>query len=123
MTWLASNLYRHLVSAATGAAVQCCNSRGDVERIVNRLGPARVFDLRVSHGAGFLQRARQHYQALHRASAHCGRARSGLAGRVSRNRFVRGEGRTPRQRGADWLERFWMWRNTEVLSFVRWLRD
>ena len=51
MTWAASNLYRHLVSAATGAAVQCCNSRGDVERIVNRLGPARVYLIgEASHG-------------------------------------------------------------------------
>ena len=42
------------------------------------------------------------------------------------NRFVRGEGDDGDANTAlSGFERFpaWMWRNTEVLSFVRWLRE
>ena len=129
MTWLASNLYRHLVSAATGAAVQCCNSRQDVERLVNRLGPARIYLIgEASHGTQDFYNVRasitKHLIEHRGLNAVALEADWPDAYRV--NRFVRGEGPDADANTAlSGFERFpaWMWRNTEVLSFVRWLRD
>lgn len=129
MTWPSSNLYRHLVSAATSAAVQCCNSREDVERIITRLGPARVYLIgEASHGTQDFYNVRAtitKYLIEHRRlSAVALEADWPDAYRV--NRFVRGAGPDVDANAAlSGFERFpaWMWRNTEVLSFVRWLRD
>ena len=129
MTWRESNLYRHLVSAATGAAVQCCNSREDVERIVNRLGPARVYLIgEASHGTQDFYNVRasitKHLIEHQGLTAVALEADWPDAYRV--NRFVRGEGRDADANTAlSGFERFpsWMWRNTEILSFVRWLRE
>ncbi len=129
MTWPSSNLYRHLVSAATSAAVQCCNSREDVKRIVNRIGPARVYLIgEASHGTQDFYNVRAtitKYLIEHRGlSAVALEADWPDTYRV--NRFVRGEGPDADANAAlSGFERFpaWMWRNTEVLSFVRWLRD
>ncbi len=124
-----SNLYRHLVSAATGAAVQCCNSREDVERIVNRLGPAGVYLIgEASHGTQDFYNVRasitKHLIEHQGVTAVALEADWPDAYRV--NRFVRGEGPDADANAAlSGFERFpsWMWRNTEVLSFVRWLRE
>jgi erythromycin esterase-like protein len=129
VTWAESNLYRHLVSAATGAAVQCCNSREDVERIVKRLGPARVYLIgEASHGTQDFYNVRasitKHLIEHQGLTAVALEADWPDAYRV--NRFVRGEGRDADANTAlSGFERFpsWMWRNTEVLSFVRWLRE
>ena len=129
MTWLSSNLYRHLVSAASAAAVEIFNTREDVERIVNRLGPARTYLLgEASHGTQDFYNARasitKHLIEHHGLTAIALEADWPDAYRV--NRFVRGEGPDSDANSAlAGFERFpaWMWRNTEVLSFVRWLRD
>jgi erythromycin esterase-like protein len=109
--------------------VQCCNSRGDFERIVNRLGPARVYLLgEASHGTQDFYNVRasitKHLIEHRWLSAVALEADWPDAYRV--NRFVRGEGPDADANAAlSGFERFpgWMWRNTEVLSFVRWLRD
>jgi len=129
VTWNQSNLSRHLVSAATGAAVQCCNSREDFERIVNRLGPARVYLIgEASHGTQDFYNVRasitKHLIEHRGLSAVALEADWPDAYRV--NRFVRGEGPDADANAAlSGFGRFpaWMWRNTEVLSFVRWLRE
>lgn len=129
MTWLSSNLYRHLVSAARAAAVETYNTREDVERIVNRLGPARIYLIgEASHGTQDFYNVRAsitkyliEHQGLNAVALE---ADWPDAYRV--NRFVRGEGPDADANSAlAGFERFpaWMWRNTEVLSFVRWLRD
>ena len=124
-----SNLYRHLVASATSAAVQCCNSREDVQRIVSRLGPARVYLIgEASHGTQDFYNVRasitKHLIEHHGLRAVALEADWPDAYRV--NRFVRGEGPDADANAAlSGFERFpsWMWRNTEVLSFVRWLRE
>lgn len=129
MTWRESNLYRHLVSAATAAAVPCCNSREDFERIVNQLGPARVYLIgEASHGTQDFYNVRasitKHLIEHQGLTAVALEADWPDAYRV--NRFVRGEGRDADANTAlSGFERFpsWMWRNTEILSFVRWLRE
>ena len=129
MTWLSSNLSRHLVSAARAAAVETYNTREDVERIVNRLGPARAYLIgEASHGTQDFYNVRASitkYLIEHKGlSAVALEADWPDAYRV--NRFVRGEGPDSDANTAlAGFERFpaWMWRNTEVLSFVRWLRE
>ena len=129
MTWLSSNLYRHLVSAARAAAVETYNTREDVERLVHRLGPARIFLIgEASHGTQDFYNVRasitKHLIEHQGLSAVALEADWPDAYRV--NRFVRGEGPDADANTAlTGFERFpaWMWRNTEVLSFVRWLRE
>ena len=129
MTWLSSNLYRHLVSAARAAAVETFNTRADVERIVKRLGPARTYLIgEASHGTQDFYNVRasitKHLIEHQGLSAVALEADWPDAYRV--NRFVRGEGPDADANAAlAGFERFpaWMWRNTEVLSFVRWLRE
>ena len=109
--------------------MQCCNSRGDVERIVNRLGPARVYLIgEASHGTQDFYNVRasitKHLIEHQGLTAVALEADWPDAYRV--NRFVRGEGPDADANTAlSGFERFpsWMWRNTEILSFVRWLRD
>jgi erythromycin esterase-like protein len=127
--WLSSNLFRHLVASARGAALQLQGTtRETVARIIDRLPPARVFMLgEASHGTHDFYHFRtcitKHLIEKHGLTAVAIEGDWPDAYRV--NRFVRGEGPDQDANAAlSGFERFpsWMWRNTEVLSFVRWLR-
>ena len=95
----------------------------------NRLGPARVYLIgEASHGTQDFYHLRasitKHLIEHHGLTAVAVEADWPDAYRV--NRFVRGEGPDADANTAlSGFERFpsWMWRNTEVLSFVRWLRE
>lgn len=129
MTWMSSNLYRHLVASASAAAVEVRPTRGDIDAIIERLGPARVFLIgEASHGTHDFYHHRtcltKQLIERHGLTAVAWEADWPDAYRV--NRFVRGEGPDVDANSAlSGFERFpsWMWRNTEVLSFVRWLRE
>ncbi|MGH9219694.1 MAG: erythromycin esterase family protein, partial [Vicinamibacterales bacterium] len=130
MTWLSSNLYRHLVAAARSNAMEVHDAtRPDIARIIDRLQPAKYYLLgEASHGTQDFYHFRcgltKHLIEHHDLTAVAVEADWPDAYRV--NRFVRGEGPDQDANAAlSGFERFpsWMWRNTEVLSFVRWLRE
>ena len=130
MTWLSSNLYRHLVAAARSNAMEVHDAtRPDIARIIDRLQPAKYYLLgEASHGTQDFYHFRcgltKHLIEHHDLTAVAVEADWPDAYRV--NRFVRGEGPDQDANSAlSGFERFpsWMWRNTEVLSFVRWLRE
>jgi erythromycin esterase-like protein len=129
VTWPSSNLYRHLVASARGAAQPFNASRQDLKDLLKRSSPATAILIgEASHGT-------QDFYHLRASITKCLIQHHGLtavaveadwpdAYRV--NRFVRGEGTDGDANTAlSGFERFpsWMWRNTEVLSFVRWLRE
>jgi erythromycin esterase-like protein len=127
--WLSSNLFRHLVTSARGAALQLQGTtRETVARIIDRLPQGRVFMIgEASHGTHDFYHFRtcitKHLIEKHGLNAVAIEGDWPDAYRV--NRFVRGEGPDLDANAAlSGFERFpsWMWRNTEVLSFVRWLR-
>ena len=103
-------------------------SRENVARVIDRLLPARVFMLgEASHGTHDFYHFRscitKHLIEKYGLNAVAIEGDWPDAYRV--NRFVRGEGPDQDANAAlSGFERFpgWMWRNTEVLSFVRWLR-
>ncbi|HEX6164327.1 MAG TPA: erythromycin esterase family protein [Vicinamibacterales bacterium] len=129
MTWPSSNLYRHLVNSARSCARPFNESREDLCAILDPLSSASAILIgEASHGT-------QDFYHLRASLTKCLIQYHGLtavaveadwpdAYRV--NRFVRGEGADGDANTAlSGFERFpaWMWRNTEVLSFVRWLRE
>lgn len=130
MGWLSSNLFRHLVASAQAAALQIDGAtRDNVAKIIERLPPARVFMLgEATHGTHDFYHFRTCFTKY--LIEHQGLSAVAIEGdwpdayRV--NRFVRGESPDQDANAAlSGFERFpsWMWRNTEILSFVRWLRD
>jgi erythromycin esterase-like protein len=129
MTQPSSNLYRHLVSSARSAAYAFHGTRTGVARLLHRMSGAGVFLLgEASHGTQDFYHLRatitKHLIEHRGLTAVAVEADWPDAYRV--NRFVRGEGPDADANAAlSGFERFpaWMWRNTEVLSFVRWLRD
>jgi erythromycin esterase-like protein len=130
VTWLSSNLYRHLVASARSNAMEVHDAtRPDIARIIDRLQPAKYYLLgEASHGTQDFYHFRcgltKHLIEHHDLTAVAVEADWPDAYRV--NRFVRGEGPDQDANAAlSGFERFpsWMWRNTEVLSFVRWLRE
>jgi erythromycin esterase-like protein len=130
VTWLSSNLYRHLVAAARAGAMEIHGAtRPDIERILHRVRPAKYYLLgEASHGTQDFYHFRscitKHLIEHQGLTAVAVEADWPDAYRV--NRFVRGDGPDQDANAAlSGFERFpsWMWRNTEVLSFVRWLRD
>jgi erythromycin esterase-like protein len=130
VSWPSSNLFRHLVAAAKASALELDGAtRETVAQILGRLGPARVFLLgEASHGTHDFYHFRscitKYLIERHGLNAVAIEGDWPDAYRV--NRFVRGEGADHDASAAlSGFERFpaWMWRNTEVLSFVRWLRD
>ena len=130
MTWLSSNLYRHLVATARSSAMEVHDAtRPDIARIIDRLRPAKYYLFgEASHGTHDFYHFRcgltKHLIEHHGLTAVAVEADWPDAYRV--NRFVRGEGPDQDANAAlGGFERFpsWMWRNTEVLSFVRWLRE
>ena len=130
MSWLSSNLYRHLVAAARNAAMQVHGAtRENVERILERFPPARVFLIgEASHGTHDFYHFRTCITKylIERQGLTAVAIEGDWPDAYRVNRFVRGEGPDQDANAAlSGFERFpsWMWRNTEVLSFVRWLRD
>jgi erythromycin esterase-like protein len=129
VTWPSSNLYRHLVNSARACARPFSESREDICKLLDPYGSASAILIgEASHGT-------QDFYHLRASLTKCLIQYHGLtavaveadwpdAYRV--NRFVRGEGADGDANTAlSGFERFpgWMWRNTEVLSFVRWLRE
>jgi erythromycin esterase-like protein len=129
VTWPSSNLYRHLVSSAQAVAHPFNSSREDLGALLDRCGAASAVLLgEASHGTQDFYHLRvnitKHLIQHHGLNAVAVEADWPDAYRV--NRFVRGEGPDGDANTAlSGFERFpaWMWRNTEVLSFVRWLRE
>ena len=129
MTWPSSNLYRHLVNAARVTAQPFNAAREDLSALLERFGSASAVLIgEASHGT-------QDFYHLRASITKCLIQHHGLtavaveadwpdAYRV--NGFVRGGSIDGDANTAlSGFERFpsWMWRNTEVLSFVRWLRE
>jgi erythromycin esterase-like protein len=129
VTWPSSNLYRHLVSSAQAVAQPFNATRDDLSALLQRTASAQIVLLgEASHGTQDFYHLRasitKHLIQHHGLTAVAVEADWPDAYRV--NRFVRGEGRDADANSAlSGFERFpsWMWRNTEVLSFVRWLRE
>lgn len=129
MTWPSSNLYRHLVSSARSAAQPLHDTREELAGLFERAGTAPICLIgEASHGTQDFYHLRagitKHLIEYHGLTAVAVEADWPDAYRV--NRFVRGEGVDADANAAlSGFERFpaWMWRNTEVLSFVRWLRE
>ncbi|HYB93817.1 MAG TPA: erythromycin esterase family protein [Vicinamibacterales bacterium] len=129
MTWPSSNLYKHLVAEARSAAQPFHAVGKDLQRLVERIGSSPVIMLgEASHGTQDFYHLRasitKHLIEHHGLTAIAVEADWPDAYRV--NRYVRGQGVDADANAAlSGFERFpaWMWRNTEVLSFVRWLRE
>jgi erythromycin esterase-like protein len=127
--WPSRNLYRHLTSSARSAALPYHATGRDHAALFERIRPGRVYMLgEASHGTQDFYHLRasitKYLIEHHGVNAVAVEADWPDAYRV--NRFVRGEGSDQDANSAlAGFERFpsWMWRNTEVLSFVRWLRD
>jgi erythromycin esterase-like protein len=129
VTWPSSNLYRHLASSARAVAQPFNATRDDFAALPESLAAAPVVLIgEASHGTQDFYHLRacitKHLIQHHGLTAVAVEADWPDAYRV--NRFVRGEGPDGDANTAlAGFERFpaWMWRNTEVLSFVRWLRE
>jgi erythromycin esterase-like protein len=129
VTWPSSNLYRHLVSSARSAAQPFYETREEIGALLGGAASASVVLMgEASHGTQDFYHLRasitKHLIQHHGLTAVAVEADWPDAYRV--NRFVRGEGADGDANTAlSGFERFpaWMWRNTEVLSFVRWLRE
>lgn len=129
MTWPSSNLYRHLAASVRAAARPFNAAREDLAELPERITSASAVLIgEASHGTQDFYHLRacitKHLIQQHGLTAVAVEADWPDAYRV--NRFVRGEGTAGDANTAlSGFERFpaWMWRNTEVLSFVRWLRE
>ena len=129
MTLPARNLYRHLASSARSVARPFQATRQDHEALLDRFASASIVLLgEASHGTQDFYHLRasitKYLIEHHGLTAVAVEADWPDAYRV--NRFVRGDGPDQDANSAlSGFERFpaWMWRNTEVLSFVRWLRE
>ncbi|HWI16534.1 MAG TPA: erythromycin esterase family protein [Vicinamibacterales bacterium] len=123
------HLTRHLIAAARSAARPFHSTWDDHAAMLARLKPASITLLgEASHGTQDFYHLRasitKYMIEHHGLTAVAVEADWPDAYRV--NRFVRGEGPDQDANTAlSGFERFpsWMWRNTEVLSFVRWLRE
>jgi erythromycin esterase-like protein len=122
-------LYRHLIASARSAAQPFQARWQDHNVLLERVKAARVVLIgEASHGTQDFYHLRasitKHLIEYHGLNAVAVEADWPDAYRV--NRYVRGEGPDQDANSAlSGFERFpaWMWRNTEVLSFVRWLRE
>lgn len=129
MNWPASNLYRHLITSARAAARPFHATRKDHAALLDDARTARIVLLgEASHGTQDFYHLRasitKYLIEHHGFTAVAVEADWPDAYRV--NRFVRAEGPDQDANSAlSGFERFpsWMWRNTEVLSFARWLRE
>jgi erythromycin esterase-like protein len=129
VTWPSSNLYRHLAASVRAAARPFNAAREDLAELPERITSASAVLIgEASHGTQDFYHLRacitKHLIQQHGLTAVAVEADWPDAYRV--NRFVRGEGTAGDANTAlSGFERFpaWMWRNTEVLSFVRWLRE
>jgi erythromycin esterase-like protein len=129
VTWPSSNLYRHLAASVRAAARPFNAAREDLAELPERITSASAVLIgEASHGTQDFYHLRacitKHLIQQHGLTAVAVEADWPDAYRV--NRFVRGEGTDGDANTAlSGFERFpaWMWRNTEVLSFVRWLRE
>jgi erythromycin esterase-like protein len=129
VTWPSSNLYRLLIASARSAAQPFHATWKDHAALLDRIKSARVILLgEASHGTQDFYHLRasitKYLIEHHGLTAVAVEADWPDAYRV--NRFVRGQGPDHDANAAlSGFERFpsWMWRNTEVLSFVRWLRE
>jgi erythromycin esterase-like protein len=129
VTWPSSNLYRHLVSSARAAAQPFHATRSDMNGLSHGLESAPIVLFgEASHGTQNFYHLRagitKHLVEHHGLTAVAVEADWPDAYRA--NRFVRGESADLDANAAlSGFERFpsWLWRNTEVLSFIRWLRE
>jgi erythromycin esterase-like protein len=129
VTWPSSNLYRHLIASARSVAQPFNATRDDLTALLDRAAAAQIILIgEASHGTQDFYHLRasitKHLIQHHGLTGVAVEADWPDAYRV--NRFVRGEGPDVDANTAlSGFERFpsWMWRNTEVLSFVRWLRE
>ena len=129
MTWPSSKLYRHLTASARASAEPFHADSGGHGALLERLGSPSVMLIgEASHGTQDFYHLRasitKHLIEHHGLDAIAVEADWPDAYRV--NRFVRGQGvDLDANEALSGFQRFpsWMWRNTEVLSFVRWLRE
>jgi erythromycin esterase-like protein len=129
VTWPSSNLYRHLVASARAAAEPFHPMRKELAGLPDALMSAPIVLIgEASHGTQNFYHLRanitKHLIEHHGITAVAVEGDWPDADRV--NRFVRGDGPDADANAAlSGFERFpsWMWRNTEVLSFVKWLRE
>jgi erythromycin esterase-like protein len=124
-----SHLYRHLASSVSSAARPFNAAPQDFADLPERITSASTISIgEASHGTQDFYHLRasitKYLVQHHGLSAVAVEADWPDAYRV--DRYVRGESEDSDANTAlSGFERFpaWMWRNTEVLSFVRWLRE
>jgi hypothetical protein len=118
---------RRALEAVRAAALPLDGPRGDWSPLL--VGDARLRAARrgVARHARVLPRARRDHEAAHRGEGlHGRRGRGRLARRLPRQPLrARRVGTTDaraKRSAASSASRTWMWRNTDVLEFVEWLR-
>jgi len=113
----------------SAAAEPLAGSPDDYDSLVEMVGEARFVLLgEASHGTHefYRERALITKRLIYQRGFHAVAVEADWPDAYRVNRFVRGEGPDADANTAlSGFERFpsWLWRNTEVLSFVRWLRE
>jgi erythromycin esterase-like protein len=129
VTLSSGNLHRHLVTSARAAAQPFHPTPKDLDQLLKPIASANVIMIgEASHGTQDFYHLRasitKHLIEHHGLDAVAVEADWPDAYRV--NCFIRGDSSDRDANAAlSGFERFpaWMWRNTEVWSFVRWLRE
>lgn len=116
-----------LAAAVRGAAQPLTGAAADYDALLDRIGGARLVLIgEASHGTHEFYRQRA--QITKRLIAECGftavAAEADWPDAYAINRYVRGGDGAPAIEALVGFQRFpaWMWRNTDVLDFVGWLR-
>ncbi len=118
-----------LLDALRQAAVPLTGSQSDYDSLLDRVGDARfVLIGEASHGTHefYEQRALITQRLIQEKGFAAVAVEADWPDSYRVNRYVRGESDDPDSDTAlSGFERFptWMWRNTEVLNFVNWLRS
>jgi erythromycin esterase-like protein len=117
------------VSAIRAAAVPLSGGARDYDALLDLVGNARFVLLgEATHGTHefYEERARITRRLIEEKGFHAVAVEADWPDAYRVNRYVRGQGDDPDADAAlSGFERFpnWMWRNTDVASFVEWLRD
>lgn len=121
--------YRDTIDAVSSAAARLERAPGDLDSLLQRIGNASVVLLgEGSHGTHEFYRARAELtkRLITEKGFEAVAVEADWPDAYRVNRWVRGTGEdVDAEEALGDFERFptWMWRNTDVLDFVGWLRD
>jgi erythromycin esterase-like protein len=119
----------HLVDAVRESAYQLTGAAADYDPLINLIGNARfVLIGEASHGTHefYEQRAEITKRLIREKGFTAVTVEADWPDAYRVNRYVRGENNDPTPAEAlAGFQRFptWMWRNTDILNFVNWLRE